>query len=133
VPSLTYADLVDLTDSSSFVVRAEIRDAILLPAARAPDVKPGMAGSMSRRFLWKGCAVSRRRCRSALSGRCAAGGQRQVAALQEAAGSAVRSRPKGSADIQLVAPDAQLVWGSDLDARVRSLISELGAGRCARA
>jgi hypothetical protein len=29
--------------------------------------------------------------------------------------------------VQLVAPDAQLIWNQDLDVRVRSLLSELGA------
>lgn len=129
VPSLTYADLVDLTDSSSFVVRAEIRDAILLPAARAPDVKPGYG-----RIYVEAVPLEGLRGRAPevpmlhyladvpLGPKGKLPPYKKLQVLLFARGQ------KGSADIQLVAPDAQLVWGSDLDARVRSLISELSAG-----
>jgi hypothetical protein len=129
VPSLTYADLVDLTDSSSFVVRAEIRDAILLPAARAPDVKPGYGRIYVEAVPLEGLRglapqvpMLRYLADVPLGPKGKLPPYKKLQVLLFARGQ------KGSADIQLVAPDAQLVWGSDLDARVRSLISELGAG-----
>lgn len=129
VPSLTYADLVDLTDSSSFVVRAEIRDAILLPAARAPDVKPGYGRIYVEAVPLEGLRgrapqvpVMHYLADVPLGAKGKLPPYKKLQVLLFARGQ------KGSADIQLVAPDAQVVWGADLDARVRSLISELGAG-----
>ena len=40
---LTYADLADLTDSSSMVLKVQVKSQAKVPAERAADVKPGWA------------------------------------------------------------------------------------------
>jgi hypothetical protein len=127
-PALSYADLVDLTDSANLVVRVEIRDAIVLPPERARDVKPGFA-----RIYVEAAPVEALR-----------GSAGQVPLIRYLADVPLGPKNKlppykklqmllfartvrGSADVQLVAPDAQIVWSADLDARTRSLIAELGA------
>lgn len=129
-PALTYADLVDLTDSSAFVVRAEIRDVIALPPERAPGVKPGYVRIYVEATPLEGLRgtapqvpMMRYLADVPAGPKGKPGSYKKVRVLLFARGGA-----RGSPDIQLVAPDAQVLWTTDLDARVRSLISELGAG-----
>ncbi|MDE1916902.1 MAG: hypothetical protein KGJ57_06415 [Sphingomonadales bacterium] len=128
-PSLAYADLVDLTDSSTLVVRAQIRDAILVPAKRAPDVKPGFARiyveatptEVLRGTVPSGLTELHYLADVPLGPKGKLPPYKKLQVL-------IYARPvRGSADVQLVAPDAQIVWSADLDARTRSLIAELSA------
>jgi hypothetical protein len=126
--ALSYADLVDLTDSSTLVLRAEIRDAIVLPPERARDVKPGLARIYveavpldTLRGAAPGVPLIRYLADVPLGPKGKLPPYKKLQVLLFAR--AVR----GSPDVQLVAPDAQIVWGADLDARVRSLVNELGA------
>jgi hypothetical protein len=128
-PALAYADLVDLTDSSTLVVRAQIRDAILVPAKRAPDVKSGFARiyveatplETLRGTVPPGLTVLHYLADVPLGPKGKLPAYKKLQVL-------LYARPvKGSADVQLVAPDAQIVWSSELDARTRSLIAELAA------
>lgn len=127
-PALSYADLVDLTDSATLIVRAQIRDAIVLPPERARDVKPGFAriyveavplealrGSVGQVQLIRYLAD------------VPAGPKNKLPPYKKLTVLLYARTVRGSPDLQLVAPDAQIVWNADLDARTRSLIAELGA------
>lgn len=127
-PALHYADLVDLADSAPLVIRAEIRNADLLPAARAPDVRPGwgrlyveaVASGALRGMVPQGMLI-RYLADVPLGPKGKPAPYKKQSVLLFARGKA------GSDEVQLVAPDAQLIWTQDLDVRVRSLLSELGA------
>lgn len=128
-PALSYADLVDLTDSSAFVIRAQIRDVVLLPHERAPDVQPGYGRIYVEVTPLEGLRgrapqvpMLRYLADVKLNEKGKLPSYKKVPVLLFARGGA-----PGSPDIQLVAPDAQVLWSADLDARTRSLINELGA------
>jgi hypothetical protein len=125
----TYSDLVDLSESAPLVILADIRDVIALPEARANAAGPGRA-----RVYIEARGVE------ALNGVMPAGQElRYLADVPvDARGKPghwkkqrvmLFSRPVvgGNGEIQLVASDAQLAWTPDLDARVRSVLSELSA------
>ncbi|WP_157099191.1 hypothetical protein [Novosphingobium rosa] len=127
-PALHYADLVDLADSAPLVLRAEIRDAVLLKPERAPDVRAGWGriyveatATQALRGTVPPGMVIRYLADVPLGPKGKLPPYKKLSVLLFARGKA------GSDELQLVAPDAQLVWGQDLDTRVRSLLGELGA------
>ena len=126
-PRVTYADLADLADSAPLVLRAQVRRMRPLEPERAVGVKPGMG-----RFYIEA------RTRALIAGPGFGGGDlRYLVDLPlDARGKppklgktdvflfarAVAGRP---GEIQLVAPDAQVTWGPQAEARLRAILTEM--------
>jgi hypothetical protein len=128
-PPPSYADLADLADGAPLVVRAQIRNAVAVEPARARGVRPG----------WIRAYVEART--EALIGGNRALGE-QLAYLVDVKADAKGKLPamkKRSvilfarpvtghpAELQLVAPDAQLAWDVALESRVKAVLGELYA------
>lgn len=124
----TYADLADLADRATLVARVEIRDAVQLKPEQAGTLSPGVA----RLFV-------RARTQAVLVG--PAQGESVsylVDAPTDAKGKppkfkkaqalifarAVEARP---GELRLVAPQAQIAWTAETEARVRAILTELVA------
>lgn len=128
-PAPDYADLADLADSTPLVIRAQVRKVIAVEPARARGVRPGWA----RAFV-------EARTEALIGGNRAIGEQlRYLVDLKlDAKGKLPALKKKSVAlfaravdgrpgELQLVAPDAQLVWDPALDARLRALLAEFYA------
>lgn len=129
LPVPSYADLTDLADSAPLVVRAQVRKAAEVEPARAPGLRPGWA----RLYI-------EARTEAVLGGRTALGeairylvdvprdakgkppklGKRSVVIFARP----VAARP---GELQLVAPDAQILWDPMLEDRVKAILAELYA------
>lgn len=125
--AMTYADLVDLADSAPMVLRASLRSLTRIEPERARGVRPGWG-----RFY----AVAR--TESLLSGASAVGealhylvdlpldAKGKPPKLKKASvllfARADTGRP---GELQLVAPDAQVLATADTEARVRTILGEL--------
>ncbi|WP_296680046.1 hypothetical protein [Novosphingobium sp.] len=128
-PAATYADLVDLADGTPLVVRAQIRKAVPVEPERARGLRAG----------WIRAYVEAR-TEAVIGGNRALGEQLaylvdvkadakgKLPALKKKAvilfARPVDARP---AELQLVAPDAQLPWDAATEARVKGVLSELYA------
>jgi hypothetical protein len=125
----TYADVADLADSAGLVVHAQVRKMARVPDERAPGLKPGTG-----RFYIEA------RTRALLTGKAPLG--ESVAYLVDlpldARGKApklkkadvllfARSVPGRPGEIQLVSPNAQLLWSEQVEARVRGVLQALVA------
>lgn len=128
-PVATYADLADLADRAALVVRAEVRKVAEVDPARAAGLRPGWA----RLYI-------EARTEAVLGGRHTLGeALRYLADVPRDAKGKVPKLKKRSVilfaapvagrpgELQLVAPDAQLLADPALDARVRALLAELYA------
>ncbi len=125
----TYADLADLADGTPLVIKAQVRKVIAVDAERARGVRAGyirtyvearteglIGGNraLGEQLLYladvkadsRGKLPSLKKVRVILFARPVAG------------------RP---AELQLVAPDAQLIWNPDLEARTKAVLTELYA------
>lgn len=126
-PEPGYADLADLADSAPLVLRAQVRKMAALEPERARGVGPGKG-----RFYVEG------RTRTLIAGNAVLGeslrylvdlpldtkgrppvlkGRDVLLFAREAAG-----RP---GEIQLVSPDAQIVWDPAVEARLRGILVEM--------
>lgn len=139
---VSYSDLVDLFDSAPLVLRVEIRKAIplapgsptlvsharagkdVLPArtrayveARVVDSLHGTAPGPLLRYLADVPLDARGRVPNLAKQQALVAGR----AADEPIGK------DGLASLQLVAPDAQLMWGAPLEARARAVLGELAA------
>ena len=127
--SASYADLVDLAAPSAVVVKAQIRKATRLEPERAPGVKQGWA----RLYI-------EAKTEAVVGGRTALGeALRYLVDVPLDAKAKVPKLTKRSVilfarpvaarpgELQLVAPDAQLLWDPLLDQRVRGILAELYA------
>lgn len=125
----SYADLADLTDGTPLVIRAQPRKLVPVEAARAPGLRAGGA-----RFYVEA------RTEAVIFGRSGLGEQlrylvdlpldakgKPPALKKKSVVLFARTVPANPGELQLVAPDAQLLWDSDLDARLRAVITELNA------
>ena len=123
----TYADLADLADSSRLVVRAEVRKLALVEPERARGVRPGYA-----RYYVEA------RTKALLAGNTPIGEDlRYLADLPlDSRGKppAIKKKPvllfvreaRGApAQLQLVAPDAQVFWSPETESRTRAILAEL--------
>ena len=123
----TYADLADLSDSAPIVLRAQVRKLVPVDAARARGVRPGWA-----RYYVEA------RTSALLSGNTALGeALRYLVDLPlDARGKPpalkkkdvllfARTIPARPGELQLVAPDAQLLWDAATEARLRAILAEL--------
>lgn len=123
----SYADIVDLADAAPLVLRAEIRKVARLDPARAAGVAPGKA----RLYV-------EARTQALLLGKTAIGeslrylvdvpldARGKVPSLRKASVLLfARPVPNLPGELQLVAPDAQIAWTPDTEARVRAALAEL--------
>lgn len=126
---LTYADLADLADSAPMVIRAQPRKVVQVEPGRALGLKPGWG-----RFYVEA------RTEGVIAGTVPLGGLlRYLVDLPlDAKGKPPKLKKKsvvlfartvpGRADeLQLVKPDAQLLWDAALDVRLRAVLTELYA------
>lgn len=131
-----YADLVDLADSAPLVLRVELRKVVPVEPERAGRVRPGRArvyvearvldalrGSLAApqvRYLADVMLDARGRVPNL-------GKQIALLVARPGTGAIEGSGKEASAEIQLVAPDAQLWWGPELEGRLRAVLAELQA------
>jgi hypothetical protein len=128
-PILTYADLADLSDSAPLVLRAQVRKLARVENERAPGLRPGWG-----RFYVKA------ETRALLTGGAALGesltylvdlplderGKPPRVKKQDVLLFA-RLVPGRPGELQLIAPDAQLLWDEATEARLRSILTDLVA------
>lgn len=125
----TYADVVDLADSAPVVLRAQVRKLIRVENARAPGLRPGWG-----RYYVEAKTVE------LLTGPAPLGESLTylVDLPLDARGKPPRVKkkdvllfarpvPGNPGELQLVEPDAQLLWSAALEARLRSILSALAA------
>lgn len=126
----TYADLADLADRAPTVVRVQIRKVAFVEPARAPGVRPGWA----RMYV-------EARTMALLSGPPLAGDSLRYLVdvpldLRGKPPKLTRLAKRGvilfartvagkPGELQLVAPDAQIVWDETVEARLKALLAEL--------
>jgi hypothetical protein len=122
-----YADLADLADSAPLVARVEIKKQALIEPQRAAGLRPGWARlyiEAKTEALLTGNAALGEALRYLVDVPLDARGK--VPSLKKKRvllfARTVAGRP---GDLQLVAPDAQLLWDAPLEARLRGVLSEL--------
>lgn len=128
-PPPSYADLANLADGTPLIVRAQPRKLVPVEAARAPGLRAGWG-----RFYVEA------RTEAVIFGRSGLGEQlRYLVDLPlDAKGKPpvvkkksvvlfARAVPGSPDELQLVAPDAQLLWDPEIDARLRAILAELNA------
>lgn len=123
----TYADLADLADGTPLVIRVQPRKLLLIEPARARGVRAGWG-----RFYVES------RIEALVSGTGVTGGQvrylvdlpldakgKPPAIKKKSVVIFARSVAGRPGELQLVAPDAQLLWDAALDIRLRGVLREL--------
>ncbi len=128
-PLVTYADLADLADGAPLVIRAQPRKIAAVEPARARGLRPGWG-----RFYIEA------RTEALIAGRAPLGEALQylVDLPLDAKGKPPAIKKKSvvlfaravtghPGELQLVAPDAQLLWDGALDARLKAVLRELFA------
>lgn len=127
-PSLTYADLADLADPAKLIAQVRIRK----QAAVEPERSPGLREGYVRLYIVA-------KVEQVLAGSVASDSLRYLVDVPlgangrppRLAGSHVillgRPVPGRPADVQLVAPDAQLPAGGESETRLVALMQELAA------
>lgn len=129
VPVVTYADLADLADGAPLVIRAQPRKIAPVEPARARGLRPGWG-----RFYVEA------KTEALIAGNAPLGEALQylVDLPLDAKGKPPAFKKKSvvlfartvaghPGELQLVAPDAQLLWDSVLDGRIKSVLRELYA------
>lgn len=129
LPSPTYADLVDLADGAPLVIRAQPRKIAAVEPERARGLRPGW-GRFYVEARTEGLIAGSAPLGEALAylvdlpldakGKPPQFKKKSVVLFARA----VAGRP---GQLQLVAPDAQLLWDAALDARVKGVLRELYA------
>ena len=122
----TYADLATLSDAAGLVIRARIRNQIVVKAERAPGLAPGFA-----RLYIEGQTVA------LIAGRSGVGESLAylVDVPLDAKGKVpklkkrefvlfARSVPGRAGELQLVTPSAQLPYTPELETRLRPILTE---------
>lgn len=128
-PAPTYADLADLADGAPLVVRAKVRKVAVVEPTRAPGLRPGWARlyvEAKTEALIAGSAPLGEALRYLVDVPLDAKGK--VPKIKKKSvilfARTVAARP---GELQLVAPDAQLLWDPQLENRVKALLGELYA------
>lgn len=127
LPEWTYADLVDWSDGTPTVLRAKVRGMAAVEPARAPGVRSGFV-----RFYVEARTVA------LIAGPPQTGDSlRYLVDLPLDAKGKPPRRPKGDVilfgrtqagrpgELQLVAPDAQIAWTPEIEARLHGVLGEL--------
>ncbi|NCU12586.1 MAG: hypothetical protein GXC70_10620 [Sphingomonadaceae bacterium] len=127
--SLSYADLADLADQTPMVIRAQPRKIVAVEPERARGVRAGWG-----RFYVEA------RTEAVIAGTQPLGQQvkylvdlpldpkgKPPQIKKKSVVLFVRTVPGRPGELQLVRPDAQLLWDAPLDARLRGVITELYA------
>lgn len=126
-PQITYADLADLADSSPLVLRAQVRKLRPVEADRAPGLRPGHGRfyvEARPRALITGPGLNAGDLRYLADLPLDAKGRPPKLAKTEVLLFA-RAVPGRPGELQLVAPDAQVGWGPQTEARLRAILTEL--------
>jgi hypothetical protein len=128
--SLTYADLVDLADRSPSVVQAMIRKVAPVDAARAPGVRPGwvrMYVEAKPLALLAGPPLPPDSLRYLVDVPLDAKGKPPKLPRLAKRGVILFARTVADrpGELQLVAPDAQILWDESVDARLKAILAEL--------
>ena len=124
-PAFTYADLAGLADAAPLVVRASPRKIARLEPARAPGLKPGRARlyiEAKTEALVAGQASLGEVLRYLVDVPVDAKGKPANLKKKSVVLFARLGRP---GELQLVSPDAQLIWDPVLDVRLRGILGEL--------
>lgn len=126
-PPVTYADLADLADSATLVLRADLRKIVPLEPAQARGVRSGWGrfyAEAKTRALISGNAMLGESLKYLVDlpldakGKPPKLGKKPVLLFA----APVAGRP---GELRLVAPDAQLLWDAPTEARLRGVLTEL--------
>ncbi|MEQ1498644.1 MAG: hypothetical protein ABL914_08265 [Novosphingobium sp.] len=123
----SYADLADLSDQAPLVIRAKVRKVALVEPARAPGLRPGWARlyiEAKTEALIAGSTPVGEALRYLVDVPLDPKGKvpklkKRVVILF------ARPVPSRPGEIQLTAPDAQLLWDPALEQRVKGVLGEL--------
>ena len=126
-PAVHYADLADLADSAELVLRAQVRKLARVESERAPGLRPGWGRfyvQAKTRALLAGGTPQGEALAYLVDMPLDARGKPPAVKKQDVLlfARAVRGRP---GELQLVAPDAQVVWTPAADAQLRAILAEL--------
>lgn len=127
------ADLIDLADYADLVVRAKVRRQSDVAPERAPGLRPGYARyyiEADTQNLIAGNTPLGERVRYLVDLPLDARGKKLKLRKQEVLLFA-RPVPGRPSELQLVAPDAQLLWSEALETRVRLILEQLVAPNAA--
>jgi len=127
VPLLPYADLADLADHAPMVVRARIRSIAVVEPARAPGLRPGHARlfvEARTTTLLSGPPLTGDSLRYLADVPLDAKGKPPKLVKREVLLFA-RTVPARPGELQLVAPDAQVLWSPANEERLRAILGEL--------
>jgi hypothetical protein len=130
----SYADLADLASAAPMVLHARIADSTVLKAERAPGLAPGHT-----RFYIEAEVISLIRGAGPLAKRISYlvdlpfGANGKPVKLKRKQPVLLFARPvaagaagaRSTSSVQLVAPDAQLVWDPATEAQLRAILTEL--------
>jgi hypothetical protein len=130
-PSVTYADLADLADSAPLVLRAQVRKQVRVEPERAIGVRPGWA-----RFYFEAKTVSLLVGDNIIGeslrylgdlpldarGKPPALPKKQVLLFASMVSNAPENR---AGELRLVKPDAQLLWDTASETKLRAILAEL--------
>lgn len=122
-------DLIDLADNAGLVLRAKIRRQSDVAPERATGLRPGHARfyiEADTQSLIAGSAPVGERVRYLVDLPFDARGRKPKLRKQEVLLFA-RTVPGRPGELQLIAPDAQLLWNQPLEARLRSILEQLVA------
>lgn len=129
LPAATYADLADLADGAPLVIRAQPRKIAAVEAARARGLRPGWGRfyvEARTEALIAGSAPLGEALRYLVDLPLDAKGK-PPAFKKKSVVLFARSVAGQPGELQLVAPDAQLLWDAGLDARIKGVLRELYA------
>lgn len=132
-PTVTYADLADLADSAPLALRAQVRDLTPLKPEQARGVRAGWGRfyveARTRALIAGNAVVGEKLAYLAdlpldARGRPPALRNKDVLifARRSTGAAALPGKPT---ELQLVAPDAQLPWHSESEAKLRAILTEL--------
>lgn len=131
--AVTYADLADLADSAPLALKAQVRKMIALEPERAPGVKPGWARyyvEARTRALIAGNTMLGESLKYLVDlpldakGKAPGIKNKDVLLFARSVTGSSDARSK-AAELQLVAPDAQVLWDPVSEARLRAILTEL--------
>lgn len=128
--SLTYADLVDLADRAPSVVRVQIRKVVPVEPARAPGVRAGwvrMYIEARPMALLSGPPLPAESLRYLVDVPLDSKGKPPKLPRLAKRGVIVFARTVADrpGELQLVAPDAQVLWDEAVEARLKAILTEL--------